>query len=545
LVCLALGANASLVQAQEIVQTPTVFPTETQIVPTSAPLMQGPVDAVPCASGCLTESCAPFDFKKVPPVRVFPRAGNFPIAPSGCGYYSLIDHLNGEAREKAPRFGYPPFALMPPSFFDADFRYLDDPKNKDCDWSDCLHRIRHGDDWLFSTGGQIWWRHMSENNSRLTNSDNRYDLFRVRAYGDLWYQDQARVFVEFISAQTFDQELQPLAIDRNYADLLNAFVEFKLPLECDDPTYIRVGRQELLLGSQRLVSTLDWANTRRNFDGVRLYHTSEKWDFDAFWMQPIVPNATRFDSSDDNQDFAGFWATHRPEKGHFMDFYYLYLNNTNNVAQQKLDRFPVSLHTLGSRYTGDRNQWLWDVEGAIQFGQHLDDRDVLAGMATVGGGYHFKELPMNPIFWVYYDWASGDSSPNSGKLNTFHQQFPFGHYYLGWGDWVGRQNIQDLNAHLFLYPTNYLTLWLQYHHFWLADKQDALYNPAGNVSKFDPSGKFGNEVGQELDVTLNVHIDKHQDFMIGYSRLYSGSFLKGNGPADGADLFYAMYSFRW
>jgi hypothetical protein len=36
------------------------------------------------------------------------------------------------------------------------------------------------------------------------------------------------------------------------------------------PAYVRVGRQELLYGSQRLISTLDWANTRRTFQGENL-----------------------------------------------------------------------------------------------------------------------------------------------------------------------------------------------------------------------------------------------------------------------------------
>ena len=51
-------------------------------------------------------------------------------------------------------------------------------------------------------------------------------------------------------------------------DILNLFVDVNL-LEWDNhPVVARVGRQELLLGSQRLISTLDWANTRRTFEGV-------------------------------------------------------------------------------------------------------------------------------------------------------------------------------------------------------------------------------------------------------------------------------------
>jgi hypothetical protein len=262
-------------------------------------------------------------------------------------------------------------------------------------------------------------------------------------------------------------------------------------------------------------------------------------------MRPIIPNPTRLDSHDDEQNFGGVWTTYRPQKGHFIDLYYLYLDNNNLTVQQGINRAPTTVHTVGSRYTGDKNQWLWDVELAGQFGEQTRARDVTAGMATVGGGYHFKDLPLNPTFWCFYDFASGDMRPNRGNTGTFNQLFPFGHYYLGWGDWIGRQNIQDFNMHLFFYPTNYITVWTQYHNFSLVSSRDAVYNIGGAVSKVDATGRSGTHVGQEIDLTVNFHLTKHQDLMFGYSRLFPGSFLESVGPASGADLFYAMYSFRW
>ena len=53
---------------------------------------------------------------------------------------------------------------------------------------------------------------------------------------------------------------------------------------------------------------------------------------------------------------------------------------------------------------------------------------------------------MNPQFWLRYDFASGDNNLTDGDRTTFNQLFPFGNYYLGWIDRVGRQNIHDFNA---------------------------------------------------------------------------------------------------
>lgn len=209
------------------------------------------------------------DWKKVPLILTTPRLGNQQVNPTGPGYYSLMDVVTGTYRQAPPKYGYPRNALWADSFFNADWRYLDDPKNKDFDYLDGLHRIHLGDNWLFSTGGSFWWRHVNEVNSRLSGFDNNYDLFRVRAYGDLCYQDKLRFFVEFIDAQSVNHNLPPLIIDRNYGDFLNGFVDVKVCEIEGQNVYVRGGRQELLLGSQRLISPLEWANTRRTFSTLR------------------------------------------------------------------------------------------------------------------------------------------------------------------------------------------------------------------------------------------------------------------------------------
>lgn len=532
-----LIASAGLVCLHAQDDTKAATPLKTETPPTIS--FDGQSDA--CSN------CCSFDFSKTPPIWPAPRTGNFPNPPKGPGYYSLLDQIRGEYRENPPKYGYPPFALMQYSFFNADFRYIDDPNNTSFDFYDPLKRMHLGNNWLFSTGGQVWNRYMNEDNSRLTHTDNNYNLFRVRAYGDLWYQDKFRVFAEFISAHTFDPDLPPLPIDESRADFQNLFIDLKVTEIDGNPVYVRVGRQELLYGSQRLISPLDWANTRRTFQGVSALYQSEKWDMSAFWVQPVLPDRENIDSVDNNQNFAGLWATYRPEKGQSVDLYYLFLDNANEVRQLELVRAPYNVHTLGSRYFGDKDNMLWDVEAALQLGERGDSQ-IVAGMATAGAGYHFSKFPLNPTFWVYYDYATGDSSPNEGTYTTFNQLFPFGHYYLGWADLVGRQNIQDLNAHLYLYPTNWITVWLQYHHFWLAASQDALYNAAGLAIRRDPSGNAGTDVGNEIDMVLNFHVTKHSDFMFGYSKLYGGGFLEGTSNAEKAvnsDLLFFIYSYRW
>src|SRR5260370_35428923 len=99
---------------------------------------------------------------------------------------------------------------MPPSFFDADFRYLDDPKNTQHDFFDPIHRVHLGDNWLFNTGGEFRLHLKNEHNSRLTGNDNRSTLARVRPHADLWYGDLFPVYPQVLHPQSVNADPSPL-----------------------------------------------------------------------------------------------------------------------------------------------------------------------------------------------------------------------------------------------------------------------------------------------------------------------------------------------
>lgn len=490
--------------------------------------------------------CSTVDWTKLPPHRPHPRPGYFLLPPTLPGYYSFHDWVVSNYREKPPAQPWGGFLIYQPSFFDADFRYLEKPDNTQWDVWDPLKRIHPTDDWLLSFGGQAWWRTMNEVDSRLTIQNNDYGQVRTRLYGDLWYRDEFRLFVEGIYADSFWQNLAPLPIDINRADFLNLFVEAKVGTVDDHPIYLRVGRQEMLFGSQRLVSTLDWAMTRRTFQGVRGYRQGEQWDVDLFWVQPVVVDRNRLDSVDNNQNFAGLWATYKPRKGVAFDCYYLMLDNTSPVVTgQQAQPGGFTVNTIGSRAVGDHNNWLWDVEATIQFGSYAN-QDLRAGSATTSGGYCFADLPAKPQLWICWDYASGESNPGQGTTrSTFNQLFPFGHYYLGYLDLVGRQNIHDLSTQFACFPAPWITAVAQFHHFRLDSPRDALYAANGRTLRVDPTGAAGVDVGNEIDLVVGFHLSTHSNLLIGWSKLFTGRFIEQTGPKVNPELFYLMYGYRW
>lgn len=496
-------------------------------------------------------------WETVPPIQPFPRQGNFNIAPTGPGYYTLFDQLRGRELSSRPKAPLLQWGQNANTTFNLDYRYLDDPKNKEFDFFDPLKRIHFGDDWLLSTGGEVRNRYAWIQNAALYNrrpqagATNDFNLFRTRIYGDLWYRDEFRFFAEFITAQASSQSIPRAASDVEHNDFLNLFAELKL-IEIDGRgVYARLGRQELLFGSQRGLSPSDWSNTRRAFQGVRGTWRNDAIEADIFAVNPVIPDPENISSMDRKQRLAGGWFKYRFTKDASADLYYLhYANDNDGVAQGRgnvIGGFAVN--TFGGRFVGEYRQFLYDFEGAIQGGRWAD-QSILAGMGVAGLGYYFKNAPATPTLWAYYDYATGDPNPNAtGVHRTYSTLFPFGHSYFAGLDAIGRQNIRDFHLELGAFPANWLRVQLGYHVLDLANAKDALYSPSGGVVRRDRTGNSGTDVGQALSATLQIHIDRHQIFFVGYGHLFAGDYVRNTAasPAAARDLeaLWIQYTLKW
>jgi hypothetical protein len=462
------------------------------------------------------------------------------------------------AKPAAPRPAPKPYKDL---FFKNDFSYLDAPDYVSCDFFDLLKRIPVAPCTTLDIGGEYRMRYHDEQNmarSRLNGEDNEFLLQRTRLYGDLKYNGWLRGYAEFLDATSSWEDHPPRTIEENRADFINLFVEAKLMEDCCGGSLsARVGRQELLFGNQRLISPLDWSNTRRTFDGADVFWKSKTWDVDAFWTRPVPFsqhqfNDHNFDHPDQSQEFMGVYATWHEIKDHTWDFYYIRFEEDDLRANPILDSGAhlgsFDANTIGARYQGRCCDWLWEFEGAYQFGDYLA-LDQTAGFFTIGLGYDFKDLPWKPVFWTYFDWASGDSNPTDGDRGTFNQLFPLGHKYMGFMDLVARQNIEDWNFLLTAKPCDKVTLLAWWHIFHLEEARDSLYNAAGGVIRTDATGTSGTDVGQELDFIVQVQMTPHADILFGYSHFFTGDYISdaavGAQSGNDADFFYTQFSFKF
>src|SRR5262245_44754450 len=97
-----LAAAALVAAGPAFAQTPPA-----SLPPVAAPSEPSP--PVPCDK-CAAEDKKPEEknpFANMPPIQPFPRPGYFGVAPTGPGYYSLLDELRDDYREKPPKYPYP------------------------------------------------------------------------------------------------------------------------------------------------------------------------------------------------------------------------------------------------------------------------------------------------------------------------------------------------------------------------------------------------------------------------------------------------------
>src|SRR5262245_3637456 len=124
-----------------------------------------------------------------------------------------------------------------------------------------------------------------------------------------------------------------------------------------DGLTLRVGRQEIALGSSRLVSFREGPNVRQSFDGVRFAWRRGEWQVDGFATKPVQTKVGVFDDAWDHT--RSFWEVYafgpfHPLPKVKVDLYHLGIDRKRARFDQGIDR--ESRHSVGARIWG-KNEW--------------------------------------------------------------------------------------------------------------------------------------------------------------------------------------------
>jgi hypothetical protein len=376
--------------------------------------------------------------------------------------------------------------------------------------------------------------------------------------------------VEWLKFYAQGQDAQELGSDRpdipgalgaegdDNFDLRQAYVQI-------GPKWVNatVGRQTLAYGDERLIGTSEWNNFGRTFDAAKLHYEKGKFSVDLFASTAVyIVRRDSFDQSDlfngsethRDQVFSAIYASTTAVNPLTMDFYALLLDEDNPKLVPPGVTYPgtslsiggtrTDFVTLGARIKADPKKlrgFEYEGEFAFQTGQ-VSDLDLTAFAAHIGAGYNFK-CPWNPRLFFEYNYASGDSDPTDGNIETFQNLFPSNHKFYGYMDLFSWQNLHNPELSLKAKPCKQVGLEADFHGFWLADTNDAWYR-ANGITKVRPitpaSRSASSYVGSEIDLLVTYQPVKFLNIWAGYSHFFAGDYLSATGPSDDADFGYVQ-----
>jgi hypothetical protein len=413
-------------------------------------------------------------------------------------------------------------------------------------------------------------------------NDNSYfsDKILARvAYSSKWWG----VYVEGRSSSTTGDDRNSVAAyggaggsgpeSDGPVDLHQAY--FTLGNHKEFPVSLKVGRQELSYGDERLVGAFAWNNIGRVFDAAKLRWQSPWFAAEAFTSRIVLPNDNNFNMWNDYNLFSGVHVTTREIPKTIAEFYGFARNDSKGNVRATLGAFPPfqaaapfarDIYTLGGRIrsaTNELGNFDYTIEGAYQFGDWKAtaasarmDHNAYAFMANVG--YTFADTPGKPRVALEYSFGSGDSDPTDDQHETFDNLYPTNHKFYGYMDFFSWQNLHDMRSIVTIRPTPRLSLALEGHLFWLADTADNLYNVGGAPrgagatagTGFGRNPTYSSFVGGELDFVAGFAINKFASLEAGYGHFFVGDYIKQTWSAPGfgstdADWFYIQTVIRF
>ncbi len=268
---------------------------------------------------------------------------------------------------------------------------------------------------------------------------NAYTVMRTRFGVEVKPLEDVRVLFQLRDSRVFGQErdgtgaFNTLGDSRNL-DLHQGFVEIRKFLF--DELTVKLGRQELSYGNERLIGTVGWNNVGRVFDGgvARLEPAGLTIDILALRLAEVkqypsaaTPTAVQY-VKDAGADLFGIYGTSKGE-GNSLDGYVLYQTDRNQTVPGAND---LKRWTLGALLRGKGAALTYDLEAAYQTGTRRG-ANVAAYLLAGSLSYTFEESPLRRL-GLGYDRLSG-SKAGSAKHKSFDPMFHTGHKFYGFMDY--------------------------------------------------------------------------------------------------------------
>jgi hypothetical protein len=351
-----------------------------------------------------------------------------------------------------------------------------------------------------------------------------YLLQRYLVHADVHFGKSARGYVELLSALANWRAGGPRGfVDEDQLDFHQGFVDFDFGNNQHTQALVRVGRQEMALGSGRLVALREGTNVPFSFDGVRTSIHAGAWSFDVFATKPVMNKRGVMD--DPPQAGSWFWGIYSSRtvrwgvhRSH-VDVYYLGFDRDPAAFNQGTAH--ETRHTIGTRIWNVKGAWNYDSEGMAQLGS-FGTGNIRAWRIASDTSYGLESLLWQPRIGFSADAASGDKKLADPNLQTFNALFQSG-TYSGKAQILGPANAIRLEPFLRASPTPNVSISTGWGFYWRESIHDGLYGIAGNL--LVPGGTTrARYVGSRPLVQVDWQASRHLSCHVNYIYVFNGPF---------------------
>jgi hypothetical protein len=405
-----------------------------------------------------------------------------------------------------------------------------------------LKYIPLGDDAFLTTGMDVRLRYEAYRDNGWGDAaapDDSYLWARAMPYADL-HVGRVRGFAQPILAYAIGMSPSPTPVDQTRLDMLQAFADVRFgdaekgSSEGSGFT-LRVGRQMVSLGTERLVGIRYGPNVPRAFDGLRGLLAIGKTTINLLALKPVQPGGNTLD--DRRSRTKSLWGAYATLAG--LDVYYLgYRNRTANFGSRQGRELR---HSIGARSFGSAGNWHWNVEGVGQFGRFAGG-PIAAWTLGTELGRRFPSSLLAPDALVRFDIISGDRKSTDNRLGTFNALFPKGKYF-GELSPVGPYNIINVNPQVAVSLRSDLSASVAGMAYWRYSRGDGVYDVPGNLIRA-PGNTRARFIGKQVEGTLAWQATRELELSTSLSAFVPGPVIRETGTAKTIVLFGLEGSFR-
>jgi len=339
-----------------------------------------------------------------------------------------------------------------------------------------------------------------------------------------------RLFAQVGSYQALGIEGSAAPPDADDGDLAQLFVEVAQTF-ATRRLGLRVGRQELPLGSTRWFSARDGANMRLALDLARVTLEDERLTLDAFAGFEQRYGRRAFDNRPDGQQ--RLWGTYNKLvliSDDWLSGEAFYLGRQRASVQYGELSGRETRHTLSLRLFGKTPFGLEYIQHAlVQLGR-LDGASVRAWGLSGAVWQHLSKPNARWRFGTRWDVLSGDRRAGDGRLSTFDPLFP-NPTFLSALPLLHPSNLYEVHPLLSL-SAGAVSMEAGCTFFWRESVRDAVYGVGGGAILIDGKSTRARYTGTQLALLLSHQIDERFSVEVSYSYVFAGAAVRAAGGDD-------------